>query len=152
MLQRGSCNGTEIPPAALGCGARGRRVPDRRGLSPNDNVDLPTEATCMEANPLMDEHFITKQLKITRLHVLTATAKGLKARHKIVALRESIFSKTFNCPRGRYIPVREMGKNIDATNCFRLFVSFVRRIGYLVRHFDECTNSQFGYSGAIYTK
>lgn len=96
MLQRGSCNGTEIPPAALGNGARGRRVPDRRGLSPNDNVDLPTEATCMKANPLMDEHFITKQLKIARLQIPTATASGLKAAHKLLLYASQFLTKLLN--------------------------------------------------------
>lgn len=110
MLQRGSCNGTEIPPQAQGRGARGRRVPDRRGLSPNDNTDLPTEATCMEANLLTDEHFIKIQLYISRLQITSATAKGLKTRHKFVTLPKPIFNKTFNCPCDRYIFVCEIEK------------------------------------------
>lgn len=147
MLQRGSCNGTEIPPAAMRRGARGRFVPDRRGLSPNDNTDLPTEATCMEANLLTDEHFIKIQLSISRLQNPTATAKGLKTRLKFVTLLPSqLFSKTFNCPRDRYIFVCEMEKTSTLQIAF----------GYSFLLYDEfdtlssiLTNTQIANLGVL---
>lgn len=94
----------------MGCGARGRHVPDRRSLSPNDNTVLPTEATCMEANLLMDEHFIKIWLYISRLHILTTTAKGPKLDSNLLLYPSQFLTKTFNWPRDRYIFVCEMEK------------------------------------------